>query len=318
MAEPLQEFVARRRPDWDALRNLLDAQRAGRLHLADLEVLDRLYRRAAADLAQAQASYPNTDAHRFLNQLVGSAYRAIYRPSGDRLAATKDFFRRGFPRAVRAERRFVAVSALLLVLGLVLGAGVVWFEPRGAELLVPQPMRDSVATGRLWTDEVLSVAPPGVLASGILTNNLTVTIALFALGATLGVGTALVLLNNGIHIGAITAFVFREGMGPDLLAFMSAHGPLELSLIVIAGAAGLMIGQAFIDPGEQPRMAHARRRAAEAAKLVVGSAPFLALVGIVEGYVSPGAFFPAAVRATLGLLLVAAFWSYIAFVGRDD
>lgn len=179
-------------------------------------------------------------------------------------------------------------------------------------------MRDSVAAGQLWTNEVLSLAPPGVFASGILTNHLTVTIALFALGATLGLGTALVLLNNGIHIEAITAFVLREGDGPGLLAFLSAHGPLELSLIVVAGAAGLMIGQAFIDPGEQPRMAHVRRRAAEAVKLVVGNAPFLSFVGIVEGYVSPGAFFPAALRASLGLLLALAFWSYIAFVGRDD
>ena len=316
MAEPLPAFVTRRRPDWETLQGLLDAQRTGTLHLQQLKSLDRLYRRASADLAHAQAFYPATDAHRFVNQLCSNAYGAIYQPPRERVAAVTGFFRRGFPTALRAELRFVAVSALLFWLGAALGALVVSFEPTGAALLVPSGIREAVADHRMWTDNLLSVMPPGFAASWILTNNLSVTIATFALGITLGLGTALILVSNGVQLGAVAALCVREGMGWPLLSFVGAHGVVELSEIIIAGAAGLMIGHAIIDPGELPRGAFVKQRATQAVKLVVGCAPFLALIGVVEGFVSPGDLFPGPFKVALGLALGGLLWAYLLLAGR--
>lgn len=318
MAAPLPAFVARRRPDWDALQALLARQRAGTLRLDELRELDRLYRRASADLAHAQTYYGGTDAHRFLNQLCGQAYAAIYQPPRERLAAVRAFFRREFPATLRAEGRFVAVAAGLFLLGLLLGALVVLLEPRGAELLVPEHLRAYVAQGRMWTDDLLSVMPPGAAASGIATNNLTVTFTAFALGLTLGLGTVFILVNNGVMLGATVALCFREGLGLKLLDFVSAHGPVELSIITIAGGAGLMVGHALIDPGELPRGQALALRGREAVKLVLGCAPFLAAIGVVEGFVSPGDLFPTWAKAALGLTLGALFWAYLLRAGRED
>ena len=102
MAAPLPTFVTRRRPDWESLQALLTRQREGTLRLAELRTLDTLYRRASADLAHAQTFYPNTDVHRFLNQLCGQAYAAIYQPPRERWIAVRDFFRRDFPATLRA------------------------------------------------------------------------------------------------------------------------------------------------------------------------------------------------------------------------
>ncbi|MCP3144970.1 stage II sporulation protein M [Pyxidicoccus xibeiensis] len=318
MATPLPAFVSRRRADWDALQGLLGRQRAGALKLEELRTLDTLYRRASADLAHTQTFYPGTDAHRFLNQLCGQAYAAIYQPPRERWPAVRAFFRREFPLTLRRELRFVGASAALFCLGLLLGAAVVLWEPRGAELLVPEGVRQYVAQGRMWTDDILSVAPPNSVASSIATNNLTVTIATFALGMLFGLGTLYMLVNNGVHIGAVTAHCVREGMGPGLFDFTAAHGPVELSIIVIAGGAGLMVGQALIDPGELPRGQALALRGREAVKLVLGCAPFLALIGVVEGYVSPGSLFPTWVKAGLGLSLGAVFWLYLLRAGRTD
>ena len=317
MAAPLPAFVARRRPDWEALQALLERQRAGTLRLEELRTLDVLYRRAAADLAQAQTFYVGTDVHRFLNQLCARAYATIYQPPRERLAATLAFFRRDFPRTLRANGAFVAASAGLFLLGLLLGAVVVWLEPRGAELLVPQHLRDSVARGEMWTDGILTVAPPNAVASGIATNNLTVTIVTFASGILLGLGTVFVLLNNGVHLGSVAALCAHEGMGLKLLDFIAAHGPVELSIIVIAGGAGLMVGQALIDPGELPRGQALAARGREAVQLVLGCAPFLALIAVVEGFVSPGDFFASWVKGVLGLTLGALFWLYLLRAGGD-
>jgi uncharacterized membrane protein SpoIIM required for sporulation len=318
VALPLPAFVAKRRADWDALQALLGRQRAGTLTLAELRTLDTLYRRAASDLAHTQTFYPGTDAHRFLNQLCGQAYAAIYQPPRERWPAVRAFFRHDFPATLRRELRFVGTSAALFCLGLLLGALVVLWEPRGAELLVPAGVRQYVAHGRMWTDDILSVAPPNSVASGIATNNLTVTIITFALGMLGGLGTVYMLVNNGVHIGAIGALCIREGMTRGFLDFIAAHGPVELSIIVIAGAAGLMVGQALIDPGELPRGQALSLRGREAVKLVLGCAPFLALIGVVEGYVSPGSLFPTWVKAGLGLSLGALFWGYLLRAGRTE
>jgi uncharacterized membrane protein SpoIIM required for sporulation len=317
MAAPLPAFVGQRRPDWEALQGLLAQQREGTLGLEGLRRLDTLYRRAAADLAHAQTFYPDTDAHRFLNQLCGQAYAAIYQPPRERWLAVRDFFRREFPATLRAEGRFVAVSAGFFVLGLLLGSLVVLLEPRGAELLVPQGVRDYVAQGRMWTDDILSVAPPNAVSSGIATNNLTVIIFTFASGILFGLGTVFTLVNNGVQIGAIAALCTREGMGLKLLDFISAHGPVELSIITIAGGAGLMVGQALIDPGELPRGQALALRGKAAVKLVLGCAPFLAAIALVEGFISPGNLFPTALKGALGLSLGALFWSYLLRAGRD-
>ncbi|MFP2934959.1 hypothetical protein ACLESO_59625, partial [Pyxidicoccus sp. 3LG] len=123
MATPLPAFVSRRRADWDALQALLGRQRAGALKLEEVRTLDSLYRRAAADLAHTQTFYPGTDAHRFLNQLCGQAYAAIYQPPRERWPAVRAFFRHEFPVTLRRELRFVGASAALFCLGLRAGRG---------------------------------------------------------------------------------------------------------------------------------------------------------------------------------------------------
>ncbi len=316
MSEPITHFVARRRPDWESLKTLLAQQKANKLALADLNRLDQLYRRASADLARAQAAWPGSEAHRYLNELCADAYGAIHQPPRERVKRIRAFFRAEFPRTLRANLGYVAASAFLFLLGGLVGALVVVLEPRGAELLVPQHLRDYVAQKRMWTDDLFSVMPPGVAASAIATNNLTVTISAFALGLSMGLGTVFILLNNGVHLGSIAALCTREGMGFDLLAFVAAHGFVELSIIVIAGGAGLMLGHALVDPGELPRSQALRRNGQQAVRLVVGCAPFLLGIGFVEGYVSPGDLFPAWAKIALGLSLGAAFWLYLLRGGR--
>ena len=83
-----------------------------------------------------------------------------------------------------------------------------------------------------------------------MTNNINVMFNAFALGATLGLGTLLVLAFNGLNIGAVLALTYRAGFGNDLVTFMVGHGVIELTCIFIAGGAGLFIGSAIIAPGD--------------------------------------------------------------------
>ena len=68
---------------------------------------------------------------------------------------------------------------------------------------------------------------------------------------------------------------------------MVPHGLLELSLIMVAGAAGLRMGAAILMPGRRDRRDALRERCRDSVKLVLGCAPPLLLAAWVEGFISP-------------------------------
>lgn len=302
-------FVRARRPGWERLAALADLAGTSRLPLSEVEELDRLYRRAAADLALARARFPGSDAEGYLSELVSSAYRALYRPR-DRRAALLRLVRTDIPAAVRGHLPALGMAALAFAAGLAGGALSVALDARAAELLVPEPVRAAVANGRMWTGHLLSAAP-GFSSAHLLHNNVTAAALAFGLGLTAGLGTALLLLLNGVLVGAVFAHVFRHGMGADLLGFVAAHGPLELSALVLAGQAGFILAGALVDPGEWPRRLALQAAGRDAAPLLAVVAPALTLAALLEGSVSPLPSFSAAAKAAVGLGLAAAMWTWV-------
>jgi|APLak6261679142_1056127.scaffolds.fasta_scaffold00054_52 uncharacterized membrane protein SpoIIM required for sporulation len=312
MAEPLPAFVARRRPEWTQLETMIARLKAKALTLADLTTLDALYRRVSADLAVAQASYPNTDVQRFLNQLCATAYAAIYRPRGAPLESLRTFYLHTFPRLVRELLGPIQFAAGLLLFGGLLGALTVVLAPDGAHFLVPANLRGFIDRGELWTDSALGAArTPSQMAVEIFLNNLRVMISAFALGVTAGLGTVVVIFANGLSLGAIMAACFQGGVGWNIVNFISAHGPIELSVICIAGGAGLHLGRALLSPGERSRAVAMRAHAQVAVQVLLGAAPFMVLIGVVEGFVSPGPFFPWALKIAVGALSGFGFWRWL-------
>lgn len=316
MSEPLADFVSRRRPQWTRLEELLVALERKKADLAALSELDRLYRDTAADLALAQLAYGGTDVHRYLNNLSAKAYGSIYRAAPARMAAVKRFFARDFPQAVRDELAYFRLSVSLIALGALVGAFSVTWVPGGADLLVDDNLRSIVDNHQLWVDSADRVAPVE-MAIAIFTNNLGVIFKAFAFGLTAGLLTVVVLGWNGIQLGALMAYCFQHGVGGRLLLFTAAHGWLELSIIALAGAAGLMVGHALLDPKELPRGEALRDRGKKAVQIVLGCAPFLIATGFVEGFVSPGNVVPAPLKIVLGLAICAAFWAYLLRAGSS-
>jgi len=312
-------FVRARREAWERLEAL--AGRVGgrmggrRLALAEVEELDRLYRRAAGDLAHARTAFPGTDAEGALAQVTARAFRALYRARRRPAAELARLYLQDGPAAVVRHGAALALSAGLLAAGAVGGGLAVALEPAAAGWLLPAAVRDGLAAGRLWTDHLLGMAP-GLSGGAILRNNLAVAALSFALGLSGGVGTAALLLANGAILGAVVVASAQAGLGPDLLSFLAAHGPAELSALALAGQGGLVLAAGLVRPGEWPRGAALAAGGREGARLLALAVPVLLLVALVEATVSPAAAFPAAAKAALGLSLAGALWGYLWRAGR--
>ena len=307
-------FAESRSADWARLQELVDAAEQRRLEGRDaIRELLRLYRRAASDLAEAQTQFPGSGTVERLQLLAGRAYRVIYRQPEEHVGIMQ-FVLEKLPQTFRQNLGYFAVAWLTFGIGLLLGIVMVALEESWAQVTLPRAAIDSVEHGKLWT-ELVTLLPPSLVSAGVFYNNAIVCLTAFALGLTLGVGTFYVLFMNGLALGSAASLCWRYGLLDQLGAFVVGHGVLELSAIMLAGAGGLMLGDALARPGPYRRLDALRVRARDAAVLVVAAIPFLAEAGFIEGYISPGEVLVPA-KYLLGILTGALMYAYLFTAGR--
>jgi uncharacterized membrane protein SpoIIM required for sporulation len=97
------------------------------------------------------------------------------------------------------------------------------------------------------------------------------------------------------------------GLAANLLEFVSAHGPLEITLILVASSAGLGMGRALLEATERPRRVVLREAGNDAVAILFGCLPWFVPLAAVEGFLSPSPDVPRAWKAALGLGLLALF-----------
>jgi uncharacterized membrane protein SpoIIM required for sporulation len=176
----------------------------------------------------------------------------------------------------------------------------------GAVFLGPDAMA-GLREGRLWTEALTTTVPPAVSSSRIATNNAGVAILAWAGGALFGLGALWVVLLNGLLLGVVIGTTMPYEMTGRLLEFVAAHGPLEITLILVSAGAGLEMGRALLLAGDRPRAAAVRDAALSSLLVLVGCLPWFLVLGVVEGFVSPAEDVPARMKVALGAALWASF-----------
>ena len=205
------------------------------------------------------------------------------------------------------------ISLSLGLLGAVLSSILVQVNPNLSWHFLNEAVVKDLAAGNIWTQQIKGMST--IAASNIMTNNIKVTITAFALGITGGVGTAIIIIFNGVHLGGIFSSLSLYDMTRPLLNFILAHGFLELSVIFVAGGAGFFLGDAILNPGPFSRKQALGKNAATIVDLIFFNAACLVLAGLVEGYISPYEGIPVFMKLFIGLSLGIAYWSFL-FTGR--
>lgn len=287
----VDRFVEKRRARWQRLEELLDeAQEAPEAALgpARLQELLILYRSACADLNQARALTANPQLLGSINQLVGRAYRFVYRGRAGARLDLKGFFLREVPATFRRESPWIRLAAAALLLGAALGFGAALASPADAGSLVPEQMFTSSPSRRVeqietGKERIDSVAKAAGFGSYLYTHNIQVSFLTFALGALTFVGGFALLFYNGVLLGVIAARYLVDGAGIFFFAWVGPHGALEIPSIVFAGAAGLLAGRALLLPGERGRPAALREAFPAVFRILATCAVLLVCAGLIEG-----------------------------------
>lgn len=295
-------WLRARAPFWQTLAGEVQAA-PGRSRATPEEALHTLqaYRTLARDLASARQLVPRDATTAALESAYARLHLAVNRPPRHGIARWHTLFRVGIPQATRSVRGWALWIALLLGASALAGWWLVSTYPELIGLIASERMIDGVEHGHLWTDQILNVAPSSVLSLRIFSNNAVVAAGAFCAGLFFGLGTLYMITLNGLMLGGLLAFTHQHGLGLALLRFILAHGPVELSVICLAGAAGTVLSESLIRPAYPTRAESFRRCAEHLGPLLVACALLLLGSGLIEGFISPDPRFPVPLRLGVGL-----------------
>lgn len=286
----VSELIRRREGAWQELEELCDRFRKTKRSPDEVTKFAKLYRAACADLALADAYQLPQSTVEYLHRLVARAHNQLYRSKSFQWKRMLDLILIETPRKIFHEP--CVHIAFFLFWGLFALGGYLAFEqniwPNFAEDVAGVETLDSMeqmygSVGeRDWGEN-------SAMMGFYIWNNAGIGIRVFV--EMLLVLPGLVELTfNAVYLGSVFGYMFRPEMGEASLnfkEFVTAHGPYELTAIILSAGGGLKIGMGWIVTNGLTRMDSLKRNAREALPIVMCAVVLFFLAAMIEGFISP-------------------------------
>ena len=287
-------FEQQHRSQWERLHFLLQdldrPRRKRQLTALERAAFPSLYRALCNDYALARSRHYSPALEQELHQMVLRGHRHLYAGRSASLWRLVQFIAYGFPLALRRNQGYFWLACLLFLLPGLLVGGFCYQQP---DLIYSVMSEEQVEQMESMYDPdnrqpgrpaQRSAETDMMMFGHYISNNIGIGFRTFAGGMLFGIGSVLLLLFNGVFIGAVAGHLTRIGYHDTFWPFVSGHGSFELTAIVICGASGLILGHALIAPGQLTRLQALKRRALEALQLVMGAALMLLLAAFIEAF----------------------------------
>jgi uncharacterized membrane protein SpoIIM required for sporulation len=297
-AEPTlksSEFRKGRESSWRDLEGLVErVEKRGIAALLpdELQRIPLLYRATLSSLSVARSIALDRNLLLYLENLSLRAFLVVYGPRTSLVEGCAEFLRRGFPRAVRAARWHFLLAIAALAVGAMAGFMLTAGDERWFSALVPGGLGGdrgpSSTRAELLDHEIFAPWPGaaaafGLFASFLFSHNTLIGILTFGLGLAAGVPTLLLLLYQGLMLGAFVALHYHRDLTVDFIGWISIHGVTELSAIALCGAGGFVIADTILFPGRHSRLDSLALRGRMAAEIAIGAAAMFFVAAILEG-----------------------------------
>ena len=289
-------FVKQNESRWESFEALLKhPERAHPDRLADYFV------QLTDDLAYAQTHYPKSNTAVYLNNLAAKVHQAIYRNQKEERNRIVTFWKEELPQLYYEARRPLLYAFSIFILSMGVGALSAAHDDTFVRLILGD------AYVNMTLNNIEKGDPMAVYKSmhqsdmffAITFNNVRVSFLAFAMGLLISVGTGFILFYNGVMLGVFQYFFYQKGLLLTSFLTIWIHGTLEISAIVLAGAAGLVMGNSLLFPGTFPRLESFRRGARRGLKMVIGLVPIFVVAGFLESFVTRQTEWPALIKLAI-------------------
>ena len=298
-----EQFVARYQHEWQALERWLALRgvsaRRARRQVADNALNDedipQHYRRLCQQLALARKRGYSPQLVARLQVLMQQGHGLLYRTPSPHWQRALEFLFADFPQLVRSQARSMWAATALFAVPLLGSFLLVQWYPDFIHLLMDN--REIAAMESMYDPSSPHLGRDSgtdwMMFGHYIMNNISIGLRTFASGLLAGVGTVLVLLFNGLTIGAVAGHLQHIGHGAPFWQFVAGHGAFELTAIVIAGGAGLQLGMKLLAPGRRRRIDALVDGGVIGARLCLGVAAMLLVAAFIEAFWSSIAEVPA-------------------------
>lgn len=268
------------------------------------DVLADVYTEITSDLAFSHSHYPGSRITVYLNNLASALHNDIYRNKREKWIRIVTFWTQEVPDVMWEARRLLLASFLIFMASVIIGVVSTLGDSEFPRVILGNYYVD------MTLDNIKNGTPMAVYDSdaettmflGITINNVKVSFMVFVSGVMTSFMPALMLLQNGVMIGAFETFFYQRGLLDEALLATMLHGTIELSSIIVAGAAGLAVGNGWLFPGTYSRVYSFRRGARRGLKIVVGTVPLFIIAGFIESFATRHTDIGDGVRLTIILL----------------
>ncbi len=276
-------FIKKNKEKWLLFENVLnDKAQVSPDRLSDL------YVEITDDLSYAITFYPKSNTVSYLNGIASSAHQKIYKTKKEGKNRFLNFFKEEFPLEFYHHHKQLLIAFLVFAFFTVVGMYSASVDGDFVRLI----MGDAYVNMTLENIEkgdpmaVYKKANETKMFLGITINNIKVAMYALLLGLLFSVGTLYIMMQNGIMLGSFLYFFYDKGLLWESSRTIWIHGTIEISVIIIASCAGMVMGNGLLFPKTYTRLASFKRSAKAALKIMLSTIPFFIVAGFLEGFVT--------------------------------
>lgn len=240
------------------------------------------------DLSFAKTYYPESKTLLYLNSLATQAHQKIYTNKKEDKNRIVSFWKTEFPLFFKQYHKTLFYSFLLFFVASAIGVISALNDDHFVRLILGDAYVNKTINNIEQGDPTAIYKSGSEIGMflGITINNIRVAFLAYAFGVITSVGTGYVLFSNGVMLGSFMAFFYTKGVLFEATKTVWLHGTIEISVIVIAGCAGLIMGNSILFPKTYSRRVSFIKGAKDGLKVVVSTIPFFIIAGFIEGFIT--------------------------------
>lgn len=312
-------FVKQNLEQWQEFEKLLENEKAvGPDRLAEIFI------QVTDDLSFSRTQYPKSDTTQYLNNLASKIHLEIYKNKKEDKKRFIAFWKYELPFLFKNAHKQLFYAFSIFTVAILIGVTSVANDENFIRLI----LGDGYVNMTLENIEkgnplaVYGKTNEANMFFAITFNNIRVSFTAFAAGLLLSIGTGFILFQNGLMVGAFFTFLGQKGLLADSLLIVMLHGTLELSAIVIAGAAGFVMGNSILFPGTYSRLESFKIGAKKGLKIIMGLMPIFIVAGFIESFVTRYTFMPWPIKLVIvvisAIFIIYYFIVYPIKLHRDE